>query len=90
MEGLAAMSADSGSLTMELAKSLVDNLDFGDAERIWEKFRPVESEPCGTLPDDELPLLQEEKTLFIPRQNVHPTLETTLSEHYIQGLLFMP
>ena len=38
-EGLAAMSADSGSLTMELAKSLVENLDFGDAERVWERFR---------------------------------------------------
>jgi hypothetical protein len=36
-EGLAAMSADSGSLTMELAKSLVQNIDFGDAERIWAK-----------------------------------------------------
>ena len=37
-EGLAAMSADSGSLTMELAKSLVENLDFGDAERVWAKL----------------------------------------------------
>jgi hypothetical protein len=37
-EGLAALSADSGSLTMELAKSLVQNLDFGDAERVWAKF----------------------------------------------------
>ena len=36
-DGLAAMSADSGSLTMELAKSLVQNIDFGDAERIWAK-----------------------------------------------------
>jgi hypothetical protein len=38
-EGLAAMSADSGSLTMELARSLVENLDFGDADRVWERFR---------------------------------------------------
>ena len=38
-EGLAAMSAESGSLTMELAKSLVETIDFGDAERVWEKFR---------------------------------------------------
>ena len=38
-EGLAAMSAESGSLTMELARSLVDTIDFGDAERVWEKFR---------------------------------------------------
>jgi len=36
-EGLAAMSADSGSLTMELARSLVQNIDFGDAERVWAK-----------------------------------------------------
>ena len=40
-EGLAAMSADSGSLTMELAKSLVENIDFGDAERAWEKLSAV-------------------------------------------------
>ena len=44
-EGLAAMSADSGSLTMELAKSLVENIDFGDAERVWEKLRSVQSLP---------------------------------------------
>ena len=37
-DGLAAMSADSGSLTMELARSLVENLDFGDADRVWERF----------------------------------------------------
>jgi len=36
-EGLAAMSADSGSLTMELAKSLVQTIDFGDVERVWAK-----------------------------------------------------
>lgn len=34
-EGLAAMSADSGSLTMELARSLVENLDFGNVDRVW-------------------------------------------------------
>ena len=42
-EGLAALSAESGSLTMELAKSLVENLDFGDAERVWEKFNMDEA-----------------------------------------------
>jgi hypothetical protein len=31
------MSADSGSLTMELARSLVQNIDFGDVERVWAK-----------------------------------------------------
>jgi hypothetical protein len=34
-DGLAAVSAASGSLTMELARSLVENLDFGDADRVW-------------------------------------------------------
>jgi SNF2 family DNA or RNA helicase len=36
-EGLAALSADGGSLAMELARSLVENIDFGDAERVWAK-----------------------------------------------------
>ena len=44
-EGLAAMSAESGSLTMELASSLVDTIDFGDAERVWEKFRSGAGRP---------------------------------------------
>lgn len=37
-EGLAALSAESGSMTMELAKSLVDNVDFGELERVWGRF----------------------------------------------------
>jgi len=45
------MSADSGSLTMELAKSLVENLDFGDVDRIWEHSRWEQSNPCGALPE---------------------------------------
>jgi hypothetical protein len=44
-EGLAALSADSGSLTMELAKSLVQNIEFGDAERSWAKFSVGEAMP---------------------------------------------
>jgi hypothetical protein len=63
-EGLAAMSADSGSLAMELAKSLVENIDFGDAERVWEKLRwvqpqpeDVEAEAVG-MADDGIPLLR--------------------------------
>ena len=36
-EGLADMSADSGSLAMELAKSLVDNIEFGETERVWAR-----------------------------------------------------
>jgi hypothetical protein len=50
-DGLAAMSADSGSLTMELAKSLVENLDFGDADRVWERTGWKQSNPCEALPD---------------------------------------
>jgi hypothetical protein len=52
-EGLAAMSADSGSLTMELAKSLVENIDFGDAERVWEKLGAEQPEPCVALVEDD-------------------------------------
>jgi hypothetical protein len=52
-EGLAAMSADSGSLTMELAKSLVENIDFGDAERVWEKLRAELPEPSDTLAEED-------------------------------------
>jgi hypothetical protein len=48
-EGLAAMSAESGSLTMELAKSLVETIDFGDAERVWEKFRMEPPKPCDVI-----------------------------------------
>jgi hypothetical protein len=42
-DGLAALAADSGSLTMELAKSLVENIDFGDTERAWAKFNMMEA-----------------------------------------------
>ena len=42
-EGLAALCSDSGSLTMELARSLVQNLDFGNAERVWEKLNMAEA-----------------------------------------------
>jgi len=52
-EGLAAMSADSGSLAMELAKSLVQNIDFGDAERLWEKLKEEPAEPVAALAADD-------------------------------------
>ena len=52
-EGLAAMSADSGSLTMELAKSLVENIDFGNAERIWEKLGAAQPKPSAALVEDD-------------------------------------
>lgn len=51
-EGLAAMSADSGSLTMELAKSLVANIDFGDAERAWAKLVAPQPEAEAVLAED--------------------------------------
>ena len=51
-EGLAAMSADTGSLTMELAKSLVDNIPFGDAERVWEKLSMKQPATDSALTDD--------------------------------------
>jgi hypothetical protein len=36
-EGLAAMCSDAGSMQMELAKSLVENIEFGELERVWAK-----------------------------------------------------
>jgi hypothetical protein len=53
-DGLAAMSADSGSLTMELARSLVESVNFGDTERVWEKLRSVQPlpEPVTEEEDD--------------------------------------
>ena len=52
-EGLAAMAGDGGSLAMELAKSLVENIDFGNAERTWAKLS-AKPEPVGRLSDDEV------------------------------------
>ena len=61
-DGLAALSADSGSLTMELAKSLVENLDFGDAERVWAKLKMDEAmavEQAATDSDSPCPLVRD-------------------------------
>ena len=63
-EGLAAMSADSGSLTMELAKSLVQNIDFGDAERVWEKLSVQKPEADNVLAADDD---EEDFFLWTPR-----------------------
>jgi SNF2 family DNA or RNA helicase len=52
-EGLAAMSADSGSLAMELAKSLIENIDFGDAERVWEKLSLQKPDADTSVVDDD-------------------------------------
>jgi len=49
-EGLAAMSSDAGSLTMELAKSLVENLDFGDLDRVWGHHGVEDPPPCEGTP----------------------------------------
>jgi SNF2 family DNA or RNA helicase len=35
-EGLVALSGDEGSAEMELAKSLAERIDFGNAERVWQ------------------------------------------------------
>ena len=61
-EGLAALSADSGSLTMELAKSLVENLDFGNAERVWAKLNMDEAvavEQASTAIEGPRPLVRD-------------------------------
>ena len=60
-EGLAALSADSGSMTMELAKSLVENLDFGDAERVWAKLNM----------DQAVPVVQAATAIESPSPLVH-------------------
>ena len=49
-DGLAAMCADGGSLAMELAKSLVENVDFGETERVWAKVnQPAPKPPLDTV-----------------------------------------
>jgi hypothetical protein len=91
VEGLAAMSAESRSMTMELAKSLVENLDFGDAERVWERCRSEPPEPCDGLPEyDEPEFIQDDEPQFIRRQNVHPTFGSIPRGPCVQGLLFTP
>jgi hypothetical protein len=37
-DGLAAMCGDGGSMQMELARSLAENVDFGEFERTWVKL----------------------------------------------------
>ena len=82
VEGLAAMSADSGSLTMELARSLVENLDFGDADRVWG-HSPVEHRE----PDEDLTEVDD----FAGGGKDDPEpLETIPTARYEQRLLFVP
>ncbi len=72
-EGLAAVSADSGSLTMELARSLVQNLDFGEVERVWANLgmdeavaAAVETAPVGM--EGPQPLEKASRPLRRPRR----------------------
>ena len=82
-EGLAAMSADSGSLTMELAKSLVENLDFGDADRVWEHFGSEQSKPCDALPEDG-------GNVFLRERDFQATFAFAPGRRHEQRLLFLP
>ena len=54
-EGLAALSADGGSLAMELAKSLVENIEFGEVERVWAKCGAQLQVPLDTVVQSLVP-----------------------------------
>ena len=45
-DGLAAMCAESGNMAMELAKSLAENIDFGNVERNWAKIQSPTPTPA--------------------------------------------
>jgi hypothetical protein len=81
-EGLAAMSADTGSLTMELAKSLVENLDFGDVDRVWNHCGVVSLEPSEGLADVE--------DCSSQGRNAPEAIEPLSVRRYEQRLLFVP
>jgi hypothetical protein len=82
-EGLAAMSTDGGSLTMELAKSLVENLDFGDVDRVWGHHGVEDPKPCGGLP-------KADGGFFSPRRNATKKSNSQPKNGYGQRLLFVP
>jgi hypothetical protein len=85
-DGLAAMSAESGSLTMELANSLVENIDFGDAERVWEKCRLEQPEQPGPPAP-----LSEVAVAVASREMESPLIaEPVFTGSYVQALLFAP
>jgi superfamily II DNA or RNA helicase len=52
-DGLAAMAADTGSGTMELARSLVGAVSFASAERVWRKIGLAERQPGGMLAGED-------------------------------------
>ena len=81
-DGLAAMSADSGSLTMELARSLVENLDFGDADRVWGHSRVEHAET-------EEGLTKVEDFSSEGKDDPEP-VEFVQGMRYEQRLLFVP
>jgi len=61
VDGLAAMCSESGNLQMELARSLVENVDFGDAERVWAKSG--EEEPAAAAIEEIQPAVEGPKPL---------------------------
>jgi hypothetical protein len=81
-EGLAAMSTDGGSLTMELAKSLVENLDFGDADRVWEHLGVQQSRWVEGPP--------KEDDLSGRRSDIAEPIPLVFGGRYEQRLLFAP
>jgi hypothetical protein len=67
-DGLAALSDDSGSMAMELAKSLVDNIPFGDTERIWTRAASPEIEPEPEEPPPYVDETDDELVAFCEKQ----------------------
>lgn len=82
-EGLAAMSGDAGSLTMELAKSLVENLDFGDLDRVWGHHGVETPRPCEGL-------LEAAQFCSGRRRRPFKKPQVRRPGSYEQLLLFMP
>ena len=68
---------------MELAKTLVENIDFGDAERVWERFRSERSEPCDASAGDAEPP-------FTQKRDADQAPKSMPRGRYVQGLLLVP
>jgi len=56
-DGLAALCEDGGSLTMELAKHLVDSVPLSDLERTWRREDLPAAELADALRGQQMPLL---------------------------------
>ena len=78
-EGLAALSSDSGSLTMELARSLVENIDFGDAERVWAKLNMDEAATTTPVIEAPRPLVPARRRRRTPRGSLSAAVARQLS-----------